>query len=91
MLYWVYGGLSCGECVYFFLTIDIPNENYNHFILNQIHDMYITSPLKFMDEIFEFLTNLFVYQMLYKLMNSHIQTVAQSSKANVWNKDNKQM
>ena len=43
---------------------DIPNEHHNIFILNQIHDMYMTSSLKFMDEIFRLLSDLFVYQML---------------------------
>ena len=50
---------SCGY-VYFKNITDKSNEHHNHFILNQIHDMYITSPLKFMDEIFESLPNLFV-------------------------------
>ena len=51
---------------------DIPNEHHNHCILNQIHYVYITSPLKFMDEIFESLPNLFVYQMIKKWMNAHM-------------------
>ena len=41
-----------GDCVYFKNITDIPNENHNHFTLDQISDMYITSPSKFMDEIF---------------------------------------
>ena len=41
-----------GDYVYFMNTTDIPNEHHNHFILNQIQDMYITPSLKFMDEIF---------------------------------------
>ena len=43
---------------------DIPNEHHNPFIFNQIHDMYITSPLHFMDEIFESFPDLFFDQML---------------------------
>ena len=43
---------------------DIPNEHHNSFILNQMHGMYMTSSLKFMDEIFRLLSDLFVYQML---------------------------
>ena len=53
-----------GDYVYFKNMTYITNENHNNSILNQIHDMYITSPLKFMDKIFELLTNLFVDKML---------------------------
>ena len=47
------------------------------FPLGHIHAMYITSPLKFMDEIFESLPNLFVVQMIKKWMNAHIQILDQ--------------
>ena len=55
---------TSGDYVYFKIMTDIPNELQNCLILNQIHYMYITSPLKFMDEIFKSLLNLFVGQML---------------------------
>ena len=42
---------------------DIPNEHHNFFIFDQIHDMYITSPLNLMEKIFEPFPNLFVDQM----------------------------
>ena len=71
--------------------IDIPNEYHNHFILNQIHDMYITSPLKFIDKIFDSFSKLFVDQMVRIWMNSHIQIIDQLSKVNVWNKENEQV
>ena len=70
---------------------DITNDHHNCFILNQIHDMYITPPLKFMDEIFESLPNLFFDQMLKKCTNDHIQILAQLSKVNERNKDNQQL
>ena len=41
------------DYVYFNNMTDIPNENHNNFILNQIPDMYITLPPKFMNETFE--------------------------------------
>ena len=53
-----------GDSVYFRNRTGIPNEHHNNFILNQIHDMYIISPLKFMDEIFESLPNLSVDKMI---------------------------
>ena len=53
-----------GDYVYFKNMTDIPNEHHNHFILNQIQDMSITSPLKFMDETFESFPNLFVDKMI---------------------------
>ena len=59
MAYYTYGGH-----VYFKNITDITNEHHGCFILNQIHEMYITSPLKFMYEICKYLSNLFVYQML---------------------------
>ena len=40
------------------------NEHYNRFIMNHIHDMYITSPLNFMDEIFKSLPKIFVDKIL---------------------------
>ena len=49
-----------GDYVYFNNMTDIPNKHHNHSILNHIQDVYIISPLKFMDEIFESLPNLFV-------------------------------
>ena len=42
-----------GDYVYFRNMTDITNEHHIHLILNQIQDIYITSPSKFMDEIFE--------------------------------------
>ena len=50
---------TSGESVKLKNMTDKPNEHHNSFIFNQIHYMYITSPLKFMDEIFELLPNLF--------------------------------
>ena len=57
---------TCGDYVYFKKMDDIPTEHHNHFILNQIQDMYIISPLKLMEWIFESLPNLFVDRMLEK-------------------------
>ena len=71
--------------------IDIPNKHHIGFILNDIHDIYITSTLKFTDKIFESLPNLFVDKMLKFFINAHIQIAAYLSKGNVWNKDNQQM
>ena len=68
---------TSGDYIYLKNMTDIPNEHHNRFVLNMIHGMYITPPLKFMDEIFEDLPNLFVDQMLKKRMNTHIQIVAQ--------------
>ena len=42
-----------GEYVYFNHMTDTPNEHHNHFIFNQIPDMYITSPSMLMYEICE--------------------------------------
>ena len=42
-----------GDYAYYNNMIDIPNEHHHNFILNQIQYMYVSSPLKFMDEIFE--------------------------------------
>ena len=53
-----------GDYVYFKNMTDIPDQNNNNFILNKIPDMYITSPSKFMNEIFESFTNLYVDRML---------------------------
>ena len=55
---------------------DIPNKHHIGFILNDIHDMYITSTLKFTDKIFESLPNLFVDKMLKFFINAHIQIAA---------------
>ena len=80
-----------GYYVYFKNMTDIPNEHHNHLILNQIPDIYITLPLKFMDEIFESFPGLFVDRMHQINFNAHIQIVAQLSKFNVWRKYNSQM
>ena len=53
-----------GDNIYFKNMDDILNEHHHHFILNNIQDMYITSPLKFIDEIFELFPNLFVDEIL---------------------------
>ena len=37
---------TSGDYVYFNNMNDIPNKHHIGFILNQIHDIYITSPLK---------------------------------------------
>ena len=66
-----------GDYVYFRNMTDIQNEHHSRFIMNHIHAMYITPPLKFMDEIFESLPNLFVVQMIKKWMNAHIQILDQ--------------
>ena len=52
------------DYVYFKNMTDMPYEHHNHFILNHIQDIYITSTLKFMYEIFESLPNLFVDKIL---------------------------
>ena len=65
-----------GDCVSFINMTDTTNEYHDSLILNQIHDMHITSPLKFTDEIFESLPNLFVDKILKKWMDAHIQIVA---------------
>ena len=53
--------------------------------------MYITSPLKIMEEIVISFPELFVKKMLEPWMNANIQIVAQLSKANVWKQHNPQM
>ena len=53
-----------GDFVYLKKMNDLLNGNNNNFILNQIQDMYITSPLKFMDKIFESFPNLFFDRMI---------------------------
>ena len=53
-----------GDYIYFNNITDMPNEHHNKFILKHIQYMYITSPLKFMYEIFESLPNLFVKKFL---------------------------
>ena len=85
------GDYTYGNYVYFNNMTDTPNENHNHFILNQVPSFHITSPLKLMDDIFESLTKLSVNKMLKKWMKSHVQIVAQLSKFNVQNKDNQKM
>ena len=55
------------DYVYYNNMTEITNKHNNHFISNQIQDMYITRPLKFMDKIFESLPNLFVDRMLKKV------------------------
>ena len=42
-----------GDYVCFKNMIDTTNEHHNHYILNHIPELYITSPLKLMDDIFE--------------------------------------
>ena len=54
---------TSGDYVYFENTTDITNEHHNCFIFNQILDRFITSPLKFIDEIFESFSKLCVDQM----------------------------
>ena len=51
---------TSGYYVHFKNLTDIPNEHKDGFILNQIHDMYIALPLKFMYENFESFPNLFL-------------------------------
>ena len=80
-----------GDCVYLKNMTDITNENYNYLILNHIKDMNIISPLKFINETFEFLPNLFVDIMVKECMNAHIQIVDQLSKVNLCNKENQQI
>ena len=65
---------------------DITNEHYNHLILNNIKDIYITSPLECMDKTFESFPKLFVDKMIYKRMNAHVQITAQLPKFNEYNK-----
>ena len=52
-----------GDYVSFINMTDTTNEYHDSLILNQIHDMHITSPLKFMAEIFESFPNLFIDHM----------------------------
>ena len=80
-----------GDYVSFINMTDTTNEYHDSLILNQIHDMHITSPLKFMAEIFESFPNLFIDHMFKNWTNAHIQIVAQLSKVNLCNKDNQQM
>ena len=61
---------TSADCVNFKIMTEIPNEHHNRFIFNQINDMYITSLVKFMNEIFESFPNLFFDQMLKKWMIS---------------------
>ena len=61
-----------GDYVYFKNTTGTQNEHHNHFILNQMPYFHITSPFKFMDDIFELLKKLFVDEMLKKRMKSYI-------------------
>ena len=49
---------TSGDYFYLKELTGIHNEHHNPFRLNQIHDMYITLTLKFMDEIFESFPNL---------------------------------
>ena len=56
-----------GDCVNFKNMNDIPNALHNSFLFNQIHDMDITSPLKFMDDIFESFPNLFFLTKCLKM------------------------
>ena len=44
--------------------IDMLNKYNIDFILNQIHDVYITSPLNIMEENFESMPNLFLNKIL---------------------------
>ena len=76
------------DYVYFNNIIDTQNEHHNNFILNQIPDFHITSPFKSMDDVFEPLPELFV-DRIKKNMKSRVQIVAQLSKVNLWNKENK--
>ena len=55
---------TSSNCVNFINMTDIPNEHHNIFVFNQIHEIYITSQLKFMDEIFESFPNLFLTKSL---------------------------
>ena len=55
---------TSGNCVLKIKMTDMPNEHHNSFIFNQIHDMYITSSLTFIDEIFESFQNLFLIKCL---------------------------
>ena len=74
-----------GDYVYFKNMTDTPNENHNHFILNQILGFHIISPLKVYNDILESWPKLFVDKMV-KCMKSHVQIVAQLSQVNVCNK-----
>ena len=69
----------------------MPNKHHIGFILNQIHDMYITSPLNIMEETFQSFTNLFVNKMLNKWMNANNRIIDKLSKVNVCNRDNQQI
>ena len=82
-----------GDCVNFKNMTDIPNEHHNRFILNQIHDMYITSPLKFIDEIFELFPNLFVDEILKidECRYPNCGSVIKSKRMEKYNQQMKQM
>ena len=45
----------------------------------------------FMDDTFTIFPDLFVYEMIKKIMSSHIKVVAQLSKVVKWIKDQQQM
>ena len=46
---------------------DIPKRNHIGFIMNHTHDMYVTSPLNLMEEIFVSLPNLLFKENAYKM------------------------
>ena len=78
-----------GDYDYFNNIIDTPEIHHLGFILNKIHAIYITYPLKTTEETFYF-SELFVLK-IEPGMNYNIQIFDQLSKVNVWNQHNKQV
>ena len=66
-----------GDYVYFKNMTDTPNEHNNNLILNNIPDMYTTSPLNITEEIFVLLPNLIAKKKAKKRINSNIKYFAQ--------------
>ena len=68
---------TSGDHVYFNNIIENPKKYLIGFILNQRHDMYITSSLGIMEENIVSFLELFVSKMIEPWMNANIQIVAQ--------------
>ena len=66
---------TSGDYDYFNNIIENPKRHHIGFIFNQIHDMYITSPLNIMKETFVSFPNLFVKEMLKPWMNTNIKKI----------------
>ena len=82
---------TSGDYVYFNNMTDKPKRHHIGFILNQMHDMYVTPPLNITEVTFAQFSELFVKNILEPWMNSNIQVVAQLSKVNIWNQIFQQM